>query len=71
MGGSFQLTYRDAGANQPNGIVSPEGSYLRESSGFLDGRPMLKYRLRLTGDPVKDAQRYGATLLYEALNYNL
>ncbi len=59
-GANFESTYRDAGANQPNGMVSPEGTYFRESFGFLDGRPMNEYRLRLTGDPLKDAQRFGA-----------
>lgn len=57
--GSFQMSYRDAGVNQPNGVSAPEGSYLRESFGFLDGRPMVELRIRLTGDPVVDAQLRG------------
>ena len=57
--GSFQMTYRDAGANQPNGVIAPLGSYLRESFGFLDGRPMVELRIRLTGNPIVDAQLLG------------
>src|ERR1051325_862367 len=37
--GPSEMTYRDAGANQPGGAVSLENSYNRESFGFLDGRP--------------------------------
>ena len=58
-GGPFQMTYRDAGINQPNGIISPEGSYFRENFGFLDGRPMIELRIKLTGVPVEDAQLLG------------
>ncbi len=58
-GGAFQTSYRDAGANQPNGLVAPEGSYFRENFGFLDGRPMIELRVRLTGDPLQDSQLLG------------
>lgn len=44
-GQPFQFTYRDAGANQPNGVVTSPGSYERESFGFLDGRMLKKLRI--------------------------
>ncbi len=56
-GGLFQMTYRDAGINQPNGIPQPEGDYFRENFGFLDGRPMIEWRMRSNGDPLDDAQQ--------------
>jgi len=56
---AVQMSYRDAGANQPNGIVGPPGSYLRENFGFMDGRPMNELRIVLTGNPVTDAQLMG------------
>jgi hypothetical protein len=46
-----RFTYRDAAANQPNGVVTPPGSYERESFGFLDGRMLVKLRLNLHEDP--------------------
>lgn len=55
QGGALRYTYREASANQPNGAATPEGSYQREHFGFLDGRYLMKLRLELTGDPVKDA----------------
>lgn len=58
-GGPIQVSYRDSGANQPNGMESPEGSYFRENFGFMDGRPMVELRIRLTGDPIADAQMMG------------
>jgi len=58
---SYDMTYRDAGANQPAGTVTAEASYQRESFGFLDGRPMIELHVRYTGDPMVDAQRYGAS----------
>jgi len=58
-GGAWQMTYRDAGINQPNGVIQevPQGqvSYNREAFGFLDGRPMNELRIRLTGHPLQDA----------------
>jgi prepilin-type N-terminal cleavage/methylation domain-containing protein len=56
--GSFRFTYRDAGANQPNGIVlDPELYwYVREHFAFMDGRMLRKLRIDLTGDPILDAQ---------------
>lgn len=35
---SFEMTYRPAAANQPNGVVDPNNTYFREHFGFLDGR---------------------------------
>ncbi|MFQ5501420.1 MAG: type II secretion system protein [Phycisphaerae bacterium] len=58
-GGSYQTTYRDAGANQPNGIVDDAGSYFRENFGFLDGRPMVESRIRMTDSPIENAQLLG------------
>ncbi len=60
-GAPYQVTYRDVGANQPNGIVDEAGSYFRESFGFLDGRPMNEMRFRSTGNLISDAQTFGAT----------
>lgn len=54
----FRFTYREAAADQPNGIVSPDKSYFREHFGFLDGRYLQKLRLDLNGDPAHDAQQY-------------
>jgi prepilin-type N-terminal cleavage/methylation domain-containing protein len=56
-GRPLQMTYRDAGVNQPSGVLTEPGDYFRESFGFLDGRPMVELRLRFTGDPIRDAQR--------------
>jgi prepilin-type N-terminal cleavage/methylation domain-containing protein len=53
----LRLTYRDAGINQPDGYISPPGSYLREHFGFMDGRILWKLRIELTGDPIIDSQR--------------
>ncbi len=36
--GPIRYSYRPAAANQPNGVVTPAGSYERETFGFLDGR---------------------------------
>lgn len=55
--GAFRMTFRDAGANQPNGSVSGEATYFRETFGFLDGRPMNELRIHFTGNPAVDAQR--------------
>lgn len=52
----YRYTYRPASANQPNGIVSPEGSYFRENFGFMDGRILRKLVIQYTGDPIIDAQ---------------
>ncbi len=60
-GGLYKVTYRDAGANQPNGIVDDAGGYFRESFGFLDGRPMNEMRFRSTGNFIRDAQIFGAS----------
>jgi hypothetical protein len=56
-GGAFRMTFRDAGANQPNGTVSEPGTYFRETFGFMDGRPMNELRVHFTGNPIVDAQR--------------
>ena len=37
-GGRFEMTYRPASADQPNGIVDPNNTYFREHFGFMDGR---------------------------------
>ena len=60
-GGVFRATYRDAGINQPSGVVSQEESYFRESFGFLDGRQMNEMRFRSTGDLLQDGMTYGAS----------
>ncbi|MEW6250944.1 MAG: type II secretion system protein [Planctomycetota bacterium] len=58
-GGPFRYTYREAGANQPNGIVLDpvQYEYFRESFAFMDGRMFRRLRLELTGDPLRDAQQ--------------
>lgn len=56
-GDSFRMTYRDAGANQPNGMVSQESSYFRETFGFMDGRPMNELRIHFTGNVMLDLQK--------------
>jgi len=61
FGGGLQMTYRDAGANQPNGAVEAAGGYLREAFGFLDGRPMVELRVHFTGNFVTDAQKFSYT----------
>jgi type II secretory pathway pseudopilin PulG len=60
-GGAWELTYRDAGANQPKGVVSQPGTYDRENFGFLDGRPMHELRIQFTGDPLRDAELIART----------
>jgi len=57
---TFAMTYRDAGVNQPNGVISAAKSYLRESFGFMDGRPMSEFRPIMTGNPIIDGQTLGA-----------
>jgi hypothetical protein len=59
QGGPFAVSYRDAAANQPNGVLSPEASYFRENFAFLDGRAMLEFRPHFTGDPIIDTQLVG------------
>ncbi len=56
VGGKYRYTYRPASANQPNGDVSADGSYFRENFGFLDGRMYRRLKIKLTGNPVEDAQ---------------
>jgi len=64
-GAPYKVTYRDAGANQPNGILPSapptEFDYFREAFGFLDGRPMNELRFRSTGNLVSDAMSFVAT----------
>jgi prepilin-type N-terminal cleavage/methylation domain-containing protein len=60
-GAPYKVTYRDAGANQPNGIVEEGKNYFRESFGFLDGRPMIEMRFRATGNLLNDAMTFGAS----------
>lgn len=57
----FRMTYRPAAANQPNGIVSPPGSYFRESFGILDGRRLKFFQANYTGNPIRDSQMYAYT----------
>lgn len=52
----YRFTYRDAGANQPNGSFAAPGDYLRENFGFMDGRPMNELRVHFTGNPITDLQ---------------
>lgn len=54
--GMFEMTYRDAGINQPGGGTSLAGSYEREAFGFLDGRPMTEFRPKFSGNIIQDAQ---------------
>jgi len=56
QGKPYRYTYRPAAVNQPNGSVSPEGSYFRENFGLLDGRMLKRIRHERTGNPIKDAQ---------------
>jgi hypothetical protein len=64
---AYQMTYRDAGANQPNGTVPPPSNefiYDRVEHGqlgFLDGRPMTELRVHYTGNVINDALRYATT----------
>lgn len=64
-GALYKVTYRDAGANQPNGILPTldpsEFDYFREAFGFLDGRPMNEMRYRSTGNLISDAMSFGAS----------
>ncbi|MFO0839019.1 MAG: prepilin-type N-terminal cleavage/methylation domain-containing protein [Phycisphaerae bacterium] len=53
-GGTLRYTYREAAANQPNGVVAPAKTYLREHFGFLDGRILWKIRPDLTGNAIQD-----------------
>ncbi len=53
--GPFRFSYRPASANQPNGIVTPRGTYTRDSFGFMDGRMLWRFEPDLTGDPIRDA----------------
>ncbi|NOT00119.1 MAG: prepilin-type N-terminal cleavage/methylation domain-containing protein [Phycisphaerales bacterium] len=55
-GGPYRYTYRPAAANQPNGAVAPENSYLRDNFGMLDGRMFKTLGNRLTGNVVRDSQ---------------
>ena len=57
--GQPQMAYRDAGANQPNGFIEDEGTYMRENFGFMDGRPMNELRIRFTDDPIVNAELVG------------
>jgi len=57
-GGPYRAAYRPASINQPNGLISPPGSYFREAFGFLDGRRLKRFRLRSTGDAIRDSQQY-------------
>lgn len=57
QGGMMRMTYRDAGANQPNGGVSDPGTYYRETFGFMDGRPMNELRVHFTGNIMLDLQK--------------
>lgn len=53
--GEKAYTYREAAANQPNGRRDPLNRYNSEHFGFLDGRMLAKFRMNLTGDPIRDA----------------
>ncbi len=57
FGGRFRYTYRPAGANQPNGFVLPVDDYLHEAFGFMDGRVLKKFKMKLDGDPMNDGQQ--------------
>lgn len=60
LDGPLVVTYRDAGVNQPNGIIenNPE-HYLRQNFGFMDGRPMKEARVHFGDNPIENAQLYG------------
>lgn len=54
------VTYRDAGINQPNGLIENNPQhYLRQNFGFLDGRPMIEARVHFGDNPIENAQLYG------------
>lgn len=57
QGGEIRYSYRPAAINQPNGVESAPGTYQREHFGFLDGRFLKKFRMNLTGDPVRDSMQ--------------
>ncbi len=56
-GPPWKYTYRSAAANQPNGVVTAEGSYFRENFGFMDGRMLKTFTVQMTDDPIKNAQQ--------------
>lgn len=51
-----RVSYREAAANQPNGVPLPEGDYLRETFGFLDGRKLDITPIHFSGNPIADSQ---------------
>lgn len=57
--GAPRYTYREAAANQPNGMRSPNDRYSIESFAFMDGRELRNFKMNLTGDPIRDAQEIG------------
>lgn len=59
MGGTPQYTYREAAANQPNGVRNNNDRYSIESFAFMDGRELRNFKMNLTGDPIRDAQEVG------------
>lgn len=59
FGSTPRYTYREAAANQPNGIRNANDRYSIESFAFLDGRELRNFRMNLTGDPIRDAQEIG------------
>ncbi len=60
-GEQFRYTLRPAAANQPNGVVTREGTYAREFFGFLDGRVLRRFMPEYDGDPLNDTIEYGKT----------
>ena len=59
--GQWRYTYRPAAANQPNGSITYEGTYMREFFGFLDGRYLKVFRPEYDGDPLRDAIEFAKT----------
>jgi prepilin-type N-terminal cleavage/methylation domain-containing protein len=49
--GAYRYSYREAAANQPNGVVSSPRSYEREVFGFLDGRMLAKLQIEWVNSP--------------------
>ena len=57
----FRYTYRPAAANQPNGAVTYEGTYIREFFGFLDGRYLRRFMPEYGDDPLVNTIEYAKT----------
>jgi len=57
----WRFTYRPAAANQPNGAITYEGTYIREFFGILDGRFLKRFEPEYKDDPLLDTIEYAKT----------